>query len=334
DARLLRLVQLGLGLWLVVSFVTHRGLWGSDLAALWFAGQFWAEGLPDLVYAAPPYFFGDTPPEWQSLFAAEGSYPGREAFPYLYPPLWAALMAPVTEAMPIARFFDLALALSLAMLAGSVLLAERIARPKGMARWVFLGWGLVVLATSTCARASIELLQPSIATAFLTLLSFALLRRYPLAAGAALALAAALKLTPAAFVLLFLIRGQFRAAAGFAVAGGALALASLSLGWPIHAAFLAQLDHAGGHSIWMMMNPSARVLALYLVDAAGLAHLFEPLRLIARPEGHFALIFMPDWIGRAAALAALAVGLAGGALLARRPGRRADAIGLLALSVT
>lgn len=325
-----------LALWAGATFLVYRGSWGNDLAALWFAGHFWAEGRADLVYAAPEYFFGGTAPQWEPLLAQFTTGSTDAAFPFIYPPLWAGLMAPVTRALSPQAFFDLMLAVHLAMMLGAVVLAARIARPDTMPQAAFLGWGAGVLVLSTAAQANVALNQPTVMATFLTLLAFDLAPRAPKRAGVALAFAAALKLTPLVFVLLFLARGRFAALASFAVAGGGLGLASLSLGWPIHAAFLAQLHLAGAHTIWASMNPSPRILALFLADRFGLSGpggLLEPTRLLEVPAEHFFLIFTPHWVGRLAAGVALLLALPAGWLTLTRKGRGADALALLGLSV-
>lgn len=332
--RLVRIaLMLALAVWAVVTFVSRQGYWADDLSALWFAGHFWAEGRPDLVYVAPEHFFGGSPPQWDGLLEQFTTEPTDTAFPYIYPPLWAGLMAPVTRVLSPRAFFDVMLGLNIAMLVGSVFLAERIARPASMPRVVFLGWGLAVLVFSVCIRANIELNQPSVAAAFFTLLAFALVERAPKRAGAALAIAAALKVTPIAFALLLLARGRWQALGGLAMTGAALGLASLSMGWPIHAAFLAQLHHAADYSIWAMMNLSPRVLALYFAEKIGLTRWLEPMQLIALPQYHFFLIFMPAWIGRAAALVALAIALPVARLILARPGHGTDALALLGMAL-
>ncbi len=325
-----------LGVWALATFALYRGHWANDLAALWFAGHFLATGQESLVYAAPAYFFGGTPPEWEPLLAQFTAGTTDAAFPFIYPPLWAGLMAPVTRVMAPQIFFDTMLAVHLALMAGSVLLAERLVRPAWLPYPVFIGWGVAVLLFSTAAQANVVLNQPTVIATFLTLLAFVLAPRAPWRAGLVLALAAALKLTPLAFVLLFLIQRRFAAVAGFVLAGAALGLASLSFGAPLHAAFLAQLHLAGEHSIWAMMNPSPRILALFAADRLGLSGAggwLSPARVIEIPAEKFFLIFMPGWVGRFAALSALAIAVPAGWLVATRRGRAAEALGLLGMSV-
>lgn len=322
-----------LAAWGAITFTTWRGEWANDLAALWFAAHFLAEGQQDLVYAAPARFFGGTAPEWQPYLDQFNTADTAGAFPYVYPPLWAGLLAPLTRMMSPQAFFDAVLAAHLAMMAGSVLLAERLVRPAAISYRAFMMWGVSVLAFSVPAISAVSLNQPTIAATFLILLAFTIMRRRPAWAGAALALAAALKLTPAAFVLLILARRQHRAAGAFALCGAGLALASLSFGWPLHAAFLAQLDAASRNAFWGLMNPSPRILLLLAVDHLGLVDPEGPgsaKMIVIDARGKY-LVAMPAWLGKAAALTALAVALPAAWLTLTRKGREADALALLAM---
>ncbi len=322
-----------LGAWVVMAFLAWRGEWANDLAALWFAAHFLAEGQPDLVYAAPPLFFGGTAPEWQPYLDQFNVTKREAAYPYIYPPLWAGLIAPLTKVMSAQTFFDAVLAAHLAMMAGSVLLAERLVRPATIPYPVFILWGVSVLAFSVPSISGVSLNQPTITATFLILLAFRIVAQMPVRAGAALAVAAALKLTPAAFVLLMLARRQYRAALAFALCGAGLALASLSLGGPLHAALLAQLDSASVNTFWGLMNPSPRVMALLAADHFGLAGADGPggLQMIEIDSRQNYVVTMPAWLGRFVALTALAVALPAAWLTLTRKGREADALALLGM---
>ena len=332
-ARAASLLSLAfLGAWAVTAFLARRGEWPDDLAALWFAAHFLAEGRPDLVYAAPPQFFGGTAPQWQPYFDQFDLAKTEAAFPYIYPPLWAGLIAPLTKVISPQRFFDAVLALHLAMMAGSVLLAERLVRPAAIPYPAFILWGASVLAFSVPAISGVNLNQPTITVTFLILLAFRIMADMPIRAGAALALAAALKLTPAAFVLLVLARRRYRAALAFALCGVGLALASLSFGWPLHAAFLVQMKEASANTIWGLMNPSPRILALLAADKLGIAGAdATAMQMREVASGPNYLLSVPGWLGRVATLTALAVALPGAWLTLTRSGREADGLALLAI---
>lgn len=318
-----------LGAWVVMAFLAWRGEWPNDLAALWFAAHFLAEGRPDLVYAAPPLFFGSTAPEWQPYLDQLGAPGTAAAFPYIYPPLWAGLIAPLTKVMSAQTFFDAVLAAHLAMMAGSVLLAERLVRPARVPYPAFILWGVSVLAFSVPAISGVSLNQPTITATFLILLAFRIVAQMPVRAGAALAVAAALKLTPAAFVLLMLARQRHRAPLAFAICAAGLALASLSLGGALHAAFLAQMNGASATTFWGLVNPSPRVLALLAADRLGASGPGGVQMLEVAGTGF--IVPMPAWLGKAAALAALAVALPAAWLTLTRKGRDADALALLGM---
>ncbi|MCE5973859.1 DUF2029 domain-containing protein [Sinirhodobacter sp. WL0062] len=311
-------------LWLVWAWGAFQGAWANDLAALWFAGHFHASGQPDLIYAAPPMFFGGTPPAWEGLHAALGLAPNQPAYPYIYPPLWAGLAAPLTRVLAPQAFFDLALAVHLAMLAGSILLAERLARPTFLPFAGFIIWALLVLTQTASGFALLSLNQPTITVSFFTLLAIWLIRRAPAAAGTALALAAAIKLTPIVFAALLVQARRPRAIAVMVLTGGALALASVALmGWPLHRAFLAQLDLASEKSVWGMVNPSLRILMLDIASQLGLA---EPL---PQGAGNVTVLIMPHWTKLLAVVLALAIAVP--VVLAARKRPSAQAVTLVAL---
>ena len=317
-----------LTIWGIWTFLRYQDSWGNDLAALWFAGHFWAVGQPDLIYAAPSDFFGSTPPAWEGLRAAYACGKDELAFPYIYPPLWAGVMGPVAQWLSPRAFLEGMLAVHLAMLAGMVLMAERIARPAHLSYVLFVGWGVAALALTTATMAAVVLNQPTVTASFLVLASFTLLRRHAMLAGAVLALAASLKLTPLVFALLFLQARKPAALGSFVVTGVALGATSvLWMGWPLHRAFLDQLHLASQTAVWAMMNPSLRLL---IVDAAGWLGLVDRIDMLAPDSALFA---PPKWVGQLAAGLALMIAVPGAWLLARRPGPEATALGLLAVAL-
>ncbi|MFZ1663051.1 MAG: hypothetical protein WAT77_13945, partial [Paracoccaceae bacterium] len=88
---------------LVVMFVAISGLVfresiSADFHALWIAGQWLADGRPDLVYPTDPTFFTMLPPpEWIDRLEAEGF--SGQVYPFIYPPIWAWLAAEATHVM-------------------------------------------------------------------------------------------------------------------------------------------------------------------------------------------------------------------------------------------
>lgn len=209
----------------------------TDLRALWLAAAHFAAGDTANVY--PPVgavFTMAPPPAW------EAAHPGEDLYPYLYPPLWAALAAPVTAHLPFETLAGVMRVLNALMLAGTLGLAWRVTGAR-LPFPVFAMLGALILSQTFAGSLALMENQPQIAVSFLVLLALDRLKAgAATAAGAALALAAALKVYPVLFALLWLATGERRATAAFALAGAALAALSVGLaGWALHETFLATL---------------------------------------------------------------------------------------------
>jgi hypothetical protein len=315
-------------LWVAYAIWQQWGHWGEDLAALYVAGHLWHTGQPDLIYAAPPGFFGGTAPEWAPVMADLG-VGDKLAFPYIYPPLWAVLMAPVSAMIGPQGFGDAVTLIQMPMLAASVLMAALLLRTGRVSLRLWAMLGVAALLTSMQSFLILWHNQPTITTTFLILVAFTCLdRNRPVAAGAALALAAALKLTPAAFALIFLIDRQYRALAAFAVTGAALAMLSVLLaGADMHVAFIDSLRAVRGTALMNAMNVS--LLPALMAAGSGLG-LAAPLD----PQSHLAVLDeVPGWLIAGISLAGLVLTAAFlHALRDRSPALRRG-IGVFALSL-
>ena len=173
-----RLIGFGLlALWAVYCTWGWWGTWGIDGSALYFAGALWADGTPAAIYPPPPEFFWTaTPPAWDAIATAKG-YPSAELSPYVYPPIWAAVLAPVTGLLTAQGFFNLLTALTFAALALGVWAAHSITRPQrgGFALWA--GLSIVVLHSSVAVQFGVELKQPQILISVGTLVVVWLMQR-------------------------------------------------------------------------------------------------------------------------------------------------------------
>ncbi|MCG6903330.1 MAG: DUF2029 domain-containing protein [Rhodobacter sp.] len=276
-------------------------LWNTfpaDLSALYMAGHLFQTGQYNLIYAAPDGFFGASPPEWQPLLPALG-LAGQDVLPYVYPPLWAAVMAPLSALGP-QGFFQAAALVELALLMASVWLAWRLCRSFAIPFWAWALTGTVLLGTSVISFTALMHLQPQIVVVFLTLLAF---ERYSTGqsrlAGTLLGLAAMLKLAPAGLVLIFLLDRNWRALGGFAVTCAVLGGLGLALtGVGLHLEFLSSMAAAGDGLFITSITYSADLL---LHGLAAALDLVPPLDADARN------FRVPD--------AGLAVAIAGKALL-------------------
>jgi hypothetical protein len=317
-----------LAFWAAFTTWQQWGQWAEDLSAVYVAGWLWQNGQAALVYDARPAFFGGAADSWLPAMRAIGAA-DQVSFPYVYPPLWAVLTAPLTAWLPPQGFFDLVAAVQIPLLAATAWLAGRILKPPAMLWSAWAAISLLTLNLSAPSYLAIWHNQPTITVGFLTLLSIERLGAgRPVMAGAALALAAAIKLTPAAFVLIFLLDRQWRAAAAFVLVGAALGLLSVALaGWPAHQAFLASLTQVRGLGYLITINTSLLPAALALGSASGLLPAVDP----AATQVIYTAV--PAWLPQAISLVALGVVAAFGRALMPLSGGLRRGIGLLALSI-
>ncbi|MFN0116395.1 MAG: glycosyltransferase 87 family protein [Paracoccaceae bacterium] len=297
-----------------------------DLSALWMAGRFLADGRPDLVYPADAGVFTMLPPpEWFAKNGADGRT--GEVFPFLYPPLWAWAFAQLTKVATLPGVIAVAGTLNATMLALCPLLALRIARPALGPVW-FIASALAAYAFTTVGAVAMLQNQPQIAVSFLTLLAIERSESgRPRAAGAALAMAAAIKLYPALIAVIWLFSGRRREAAVFAVLGAALALLSLAVaGWPLHAEFLRliRVIAATGMATNLSYGLDGLLGQLFFADSAVFVR--SPVRDPALgPLSGWSVLPRPLWAGLGLGAAQIAVLVLTGLRLAREdhPFRRA-----------
>lgn len=228
--------------WMALAFgVLRETPRSSDLLALWLAGQAFASGETFSIYPEiAPLFTLHPPADWPARALAIGH--DGVVFPYIYPPLWAALVAPLTGALSFGTFAGLMQGVNAALMAATGFLAWRI-MGKTLPWLTHLAASQVLMYGTLFGTLALNENQPQILVTFLIALSIERLRAdAPAAAGTALALAASIKVYPALFILLIMAAGHWRAVLSFGLAGAALALASIALaGWPLHAWFLATL---------------------------------------------------------------------------------------------
>jgi Predicted integral membrane protein len=266
--------------------------WQPDLSALYMAGKSVAAGHPEAIYAAPPNFFtAGTPTEWVPL-AKQIGHADKVILPYLYPPIWAHLMAPLTEVMAPTTFFNIVLVLQLAMLATMPYLGWQIARPEAPSLRQWAPIGTIILAVSAPGLGAIIQNQPQITVTFLTLLgALASLRGRPVTAGLLLALAAAIKLQPALFGLIFLLKGNWRAAIAMTLGGILLLALSLLISGPeAHFTMLARLSEINAMVVYTKVNYSLEVL-LYQLHQLATGSLIPDGTNVAIP-----ILDAPQWI--------------------------------------
>lgn len=241
----------------VLLFRSYWGNWPVDLSALYFAAYFYGHGAFDLVYPSGAFFWPDSipPSEWTALAAEQGK-PHAIVPPYIYPPMWAALLAPLSHAITMQSFADGALCLFVASLISMLLMGFDMARrmaaeTAGAAAPNFLLWVVasgLLISFSSFGMLSLQLGQPQIfVSALMVGAVWAQMRGNDTAAGTLLAVAAAIKLLPALLAIAFVAERNWRALASFVVVGGALAAVSVWLGgWPMHQEMLTRIGMLDG----------------------------------------------------------------------------------------
>ena len=150
--------------------------------------------------------------------------------PFTYPPLAAVLLAPLAL-LPMAAAGTLLTVGSIALAAVVLrMFLRRLAGPASASLWA-VGWLLPPALLLEPVRSTLAYGQINIALMALVALDcLAVAPRWP--RGALTGLAAAVKLTPAAFVLFFLLRRDYRAAAVAGVSFAATTAAGFALAGP------------------------------------------------------------------------------------------------------
>lgn len=238
--RAVFLTLIGYGLY--VSCVASLTIYSSDLYALWLAAEFMQMGQLDQIYPEnTPLFEMRTPAAWWDHAEPQrDTWPDLRIYPYIYPPIWAKLLSGLTPWMRFETFNVLVLILHQSMMLGICLLAGRMVGLSGLFLW---GWTAVTYTGMTQSLLVLLALmenQPQITVSFLIVLAFERVQagRHRLS-GAILAVAAAIKLYPLLFIVIFAARKQGMALLSFVVFGGALGVLSILLaGWPLHHTYL------------------------------------------------------------------------------------------------
>jgi len=248
-----------------------------------------------------------------STAALAGGITDRVVVSYIKTPLWAWLMSPLAAAMDFDNFKRLFAALSAVATASMVFMAARAWAPR-LAAPAWQAGLLGGLFLSVPHLAALALGQTHVLFIFLVVCAcIAALHRRPLSAGALLAVAATVKITPVWVAVSWVVAGRARAAVSFAVCLCLLlALTVAENGWAIFATFLQTLQRFGGTVLLSGNNAS---FASVLLGGS----------LNADTAYHWQAVHSPAWVTLLSA-AALGGFAALGGLLDRRPGQRTGAM--------
>ncbi len=286
--------------WGVAATIRYWGVWGDDLSAIYLAARFVAEGAWATAYAGPDHIIGyGVTPDWDAEIAALG-HPGEALNRYVYPPLWAALLAPIAERVGPQDFFNVFHALHAAALVVGAYACLRMI-PKGALSPILLALLTVaLLETSLATLFTFSLGQPQALVIALCLLALQQAQGGRQNwAGVLLAVAAAIKLAPGLLVLAFAVCGMWVAVRAFAVAGALLLALSVALaGIEAHGLFLFALAELDSVVFLAGINASASSV-LWLAAAA-----LDGVDLFGLPATQ--VLPKPAWIATATTVLALA----------------------------
>ncbi|MFO0858324.1 MAG: glycosyltransferase family 87 protein [Phycisphaerales bacterium] len=207
---------------------------------------------------------------------------------YIYPPLLGVLMIPLTFLSP-QPAMKLWIVLCALLLVWCVWKCVKVAceafdyKTTRLGEWTLSAMTLLVLADSF--RGEFEWANSNIVMLCGIVLGLAWLRKRPALAGAAIAFACAIKYLPIAFLPYFLVRRQWRAAAGMVTGLAACAmLPALWLGWEKNASYLATAlrGMAVMSGATTTAEPAANVLSITrnysLSITSGIARMLGPDR--------------------------------------------------------
>ena len=230
---------------------------GDDLASSYIGCRLVATDQGPHLYAFDPHDFAAVGPddEWETA-ANDGNY-NSWLHTYVQTPLWAWSLQPLCTRVNFSTFDHIFDALTLVSFAILVWLVARIWSPRLLHPGA-IAVVLLALWFTTPFKYAMTLMQTHIFFVLLTIGALMLAsRRRPLLAGTLLALAAAVKLTPAIFLVYWLLTRRYRAALTFiAVSVLLLVLARVTAGPELFAQYLATLHRVSGTLLVSQNNQS------------------------------------------------------------------------------
>lgn len=280
-----------------LSFEIFLQFQSPDLMAAWLAGMFYAAGTFEQIYPTDIEAFRMLVPlDWLTHLQATG-YDG-DVYPYIYPPLWADLMATLTRMTTFTTFKAIACIVNPVLLGGMLLLAHRTVNST-WSPMMYLLVGMALLIGTNIGAVALAQNQLQIFVSFLIVLAIERTRSgAPRVGGAALGLAAAIKLYPLLLVPIWLATGERRASVWFVLTGGSLGLLSVLLaGWPLHELFLAQISAIGRT---VMITPftisiESSLAQVFFSDSLQIVHPIDVTTGQPKADGWFILQKPPTW---------------------------------------
>lgn len=262
-------VGIALAVFIVFALTEFWGNWAVDFSAYYYAGRFFGLGEFAQIYAGPPDIIGpEMPARWGELVAADG-FGDAQTYPFIYLPWIAWAMAPVAAHVPVMVAMNVMLLVNMALVAASVYLAWRLFAPAtriGFGMWAMLSLAIMVI--SALPIMALSLGQIQIPVFAMILLAF---ERYragkPVFAALLLAAATMMKITPAAFAIIFLWDLNWRALGTYIAT--TLALFALSVGvagWELHAQYFDIMRRLSAQLFMANIGASLEAFLFQTVD--------------------------------------------------------------------
>jgi hypothetical protein len=250
-ARLLTTVSLGrwrtpatfavLAMFFVFGLLKAPISEGIDLAPAYLGARLLAKGESDELYRPHPVWFNRVLSQaWSEV--GEESDISRIPPPYVQTPLWAKLLQPLSSRLTFPEFNTIFLYIILGCLAVSLWITAYVWAPSFLNPFA-MGLAALVMWLSTPFQYILYLTQYHVLFLLMAMGAVVLAdRRHPWTAGGLLAVAAAVKITPAFLVFYWLAQRQWRCLAAFAVfSAGLVAITMAVCGTHLWLAYLADL---------------------------------------------------------------------------------------------
>jgi len=249
-------------LWIALCYfaVTVRsgGDFGDDIAPSYRAALLVVEGRAQSIYQQLP------PPAETDTAPVSGNA-------YVYPPLLAVILAPVTRLLSFDRFNRICLLVNLAGFAASLALVAQVWWPE-LLHPVRYGAMLLAMLAAPPFQSAVNLNQLQMSIVFLIALGiyFDCYNKGALA-GAAIGIATFIKITPAAMLCAWISRRKLKNVAFAAFLVAALAILSiLTAGFESNIAFLGVIRYFSETVDVAANNQSLRCLAFFIFNRSKL----------------------------------------------------------------
>jgi hypothetical protein len=247
----------------LAGFYAYRSTPGDDLSSSYLGCRVLAAHQPDHLYSHDPASFDRIDdPVWNGFVGTPLFKTVGRVHPYVQTPLWAYAIEPLCTHTGFSEFRSIFLALEVTLFSALLWLVAsawtpQLLHPGWMAVIAFAFW------ISGPVRYSLQLVQTHILFLFPAVLALVLAGRYPWLAGALLAAAAEVKITPGYLFLYWILVRRYKAALSFlACSVGLVLITGLTTGWALYNTYLQNLSTASNVLLVAYNNQSLAAWAM------------------------------------------------------------------------